>query len=94
MVVGDLMDYLREHLALGYNLHDLKLQLVRYGHSPKMVEEALGVLKKEALDAIPSPSLPSHVPSRARTWLFMPAMLFMLLFTIAIVVSLLKNPLL
>lgn len=94
MVVGELVDYLREHLALGYELHDLKLQLVRYGHSPKMVEEALDILKKDALNALPSPSVPVHVPSTAHIWLLMPALLFVFLFSIAIVVSLLRNPLL
>ncbi len=93
MVVGDLVDYLREHLAIGYDVHDLKLQLVRYGHSPKMVEEALDILKKEALDALPSPSLPGSVPSQAHIWLLMPALLFILFFSITMVVSLLRNPL-
>ncbi len=94
MVVGDLMQYLREHLALGYDIHDLKLQLVRYGHSPKMVEEALDILKKEALDSLPTPSLPRYASSIAHIWLLAPALLFVLIFSIAIVVSLLRNPLL
>lgn len=93
MVVGDLVDYLREHLALGYDVHDLMLQLVRYGHSPKMVEEALGIIKKEALDDLPSPSIPRPVSSQARIWLLIPALLFMLFFSIAMVASLLRNPL-
>lgn len=92
MVVGDLVDYLREHLALGYDLHELKLQLVRYGHSPAMIEEALDILKKEALDSLPSPSVPRHVPSTAHIWLLAPALLFVLLFSIAMVAALLRNP--
>jgi len=92
MVVGDLVEYLREHLALGYDLHELKLQLVRYGHSPKTVEEALEVLKKDALNALPSPPLPGHVPSAAHIWLLMPALLFVVLFSIGLIVTLLRNP--
>jgi hypothetical protein len=92
MVVGDLVDYLREHLALGYDVHELKLQLVRYGHSPKMVNEALEILKKEALDALPPPDMPDHIPSAAHLWLLAPALLFVLMFSIAIIASLLRNP--
>lgn len=92
MVVGDLVGYLREHLALGYDINELKLQLVRYGHSPKMVNEAMEVIKREALDDLPSPSLPKSVPSMAHVWLVMPALLFALLFSIAIIVQILQNP--
>jgi hypothetical protein len=92
MVVGDLVEYLREHLALGYDLHELKLQLVRYGHSAKMVEEALDVLKKEALNDLPSPPLPHATWRSAHAWLLAPAVLFMLVVAIGLVVALLKNP--
>lgn len=94
MVIGDLVDYLREHLALGYELSELKLQLVRYGHSPKMVAEAIDVLKREALGALPSPAIPYAIGSVAHVWLLAPAALFVLLFSIAVVVSLLKTPVL
>ena len=89
MVVGDLADYLREHLALGCDLHDLKLQLVRYGHSPKMVEEALDILRKDALRELPAPPVPDETQSMAHVWLITPAVLFVLLFSIAVVASLL-----
>lgn len=91
MVVGDLVDYLREHLELGYDIADLKLQLVRFGHSPKIVEEALHVLKNEALHALPSPPVPRDFSSKANVWLIAPAVLFALLFSIGVVVSLLRN---
>lgn len=91
MVIGDLVDYLREHLSLGYDISELKLHLVRYGHSPKMVEEAVDVIKKEALSQLPSPTVPGSF-SRANIWLITPAILFALLFAIGVIVSLLKNP--
>ena len=83
---------MKEHLELGYDLHDLKLQLVQYGHSPKMVEEAMSVLKYEALDSLPTPSVPKNMPSTAHIWLLAPAFLFVLVFSIAVVVSLLRSP--
>ncbi len=92
MVVGDLVEYLREHLALGYDLHELKLQLLRYGHSPKTVEAALEVIRNDALDRLPSPSLPSHISSSAHVWLLLPAVLFVMLFSIAVVIALLRSP--
>ncbi|MEM4239927.1 MAG: hypothetical protein QXM31_02745 [Candidatus Woesearchaeota archaeon] len=92
MVVGELVEYLKEHLALGYDLHELKLQLVRYGHSPKNVEEALEILKKEALSSLPQPPLPSHVPPAAQSWLLTPALLFILLLSIGVIVYFLRNP--
>ena len=92
MVVGDLVEYLKEHLELGYNINDLKLQLVSYGHSPKIVDEALDVLRVEALDSLPSPNIPQQMPSTAHIWLLAPAVLFVLLFSIGVIVNLLKNP--
>ncbi len=92
MVVGDLVDYLREHLALGYDINELKLQLVRYGHSPKMVNEAMDVIRREALDGLPAPSIPKNMTSLAHVWLVMPALLFVLLFSMAVIVKLLQNP--
>ncbi len=94
MVVGELVEYLREHIALGYDLHELKLQLLRYGHSARTVEDALEVIRKDALDKLPSPSLPLHVSSSAHTWLVLPAVLFVVLFSIAVVIALLRNPVL
>ncbi len=94
MVVGDLVEYLREHLALGYDIHELKLQLLRYGHSPKTVEEAMEVIKSDALGGLPQPPLPSHVSSSAHIWLVLPAVLFVMLFSIAVVLALLRNPVL
>lgn len=91
MVVGDLVDYLRTHLSLGYDLHELKLQLVRYGHSPKMVEEAMGILKKDALAELPAPPMPDSPPSMAHIWLITPALLFVLMFSIAVVVALIRS---
>ncbi len=91
MVVGDLVEYLREHVALGYDINELKLQLVRFGHSAKNVEEALDILKKDALNELTSPSLPKHVNSSAHTWLLMPAVLFVLLFSIGAIVFVLRN---
>jgi hypothetical protein len=91
MVVGDLVDYLRQHLQLGYDIHELKLQLVRFGHSPKMVEEALEVVRKDALEGLPAPPLPLHVPSKAHVWLLTPALLFVMLFSIGVIVALLRN---
>jgi len=92
MVVGDLVEYLREHLELGYDIHELKLQLVRYGHSAKNVEEALDVLRKDALNGLPSPSLPEHIATAAHIWLLMPAMLFVLMFSIGLIMFFLRNP--
>jgi hypothetical protein len=91
MVIGDVVDYLREHLELGYDVADLKLQLVRFGHSPKIVEEALRVLKNEALHALPSPPVPGSISSKANVWLIAPAVLFALLFSIGVIVALLRN---
>ncbi|MEM4246903.1 MAG: hypothetical protein QXR48_01340 [Candidatus Woesearchaeota archaeon] len=91
MVVGELVDYLKEHLALGYDIHELKLHLVRYGHSPKNVEEALEILKREALNELPQPPLPPTSSVSAHTWLLMPAILFVLLFSIGVIVFLLRN---
>ena len=94
MVVGDVVDYLREHLALGYDIHELKLQLVRYGHSSKTVEDAIDVLKREALAALPQPPVPvSESSSKAHIWLLTPAALFAFLFAVAVMVSLLKTQL-
>ncbi len=92
MVVGDLVEYLREHLQLGYDLAELKLQLVQYGHSPAMVNEAVEIIKKDALNTLPSPPLPGHVPSTAHIWLLTPALLFVLVFSIAMLAALLRNP--
>ena len=92
MAVGDVVEYLREHLALGYDIAELKLQLVRFGYSPKMVEEALTALSAEALENLPQPPLPEQPMSRAHIWLLTPVILFVLLFSISIIVSLLRNP--
>jgi len=91
MVVGDLVDYLREHLALGYEINDLKLQLVRYGHSPKMVEEAMEIVRKDALAELPAPPVPGGIASMAHVWLITPALLFVMLFSVAVVVALLRS---
>ncbi len=91
MVVGDLVDYLKEHVALGYDIDELKLQLVRFGHSAKNVEEALDIMRKEALNELPQPPLPNQVNSSAHTWLLMPAILFVLLFSIGMIVFVLRN---
>jgi hypothetical protein len=91
MVVGDLVDYLKEHIALGYDINELKLQLVRYGHSAKNVEEALEILRKDALNGLPQPPLPQGSSVAAHTWLLMPAILFVLLFSIGMIVYVLRN---
>jgi hypothetical protein len=94
MVVGDVVDYLREHLALGYDPHELKLQLVRFGHSPKTVEEASDILRREALASLPAPAVPVlRSPSIAHFWLLAPVVLFVLMFSVGVVVSLLRAPL-
>ena len=92
MVVGDLVNYLREHIALGYDIHELKLQLIRYGHSAKNVEEAMAILKEDALNKLPQPPLPAGSSVSAHTWLLMPAVLFVLLFSIGVIVFVLRNP--
>jgi len=92
MVVSELVEYLREHVALGYSVDDLKLQLVNFGHSTKNIEEAMNVLSQEALESLPAPSLPGGVSSMAHFWLLAPAMLFMLLFSIGVVVAVLRTP--
>ncbi len=92
MVIGDLVGYLKEHLELGYNINDLKLQLVSYGHSPKIVDEAMDVLKMEALDSLPAPMIPQEIPSTAHIWLVAPAILFVMLFAVGVIVNLLQNP--
>lgn len=91
MVIGDLVEYLQEHIALGYDLHELKLQLVRYGHSAKNVEEALDVIRKDALNGLPQPPLPGQIPSSASIWIFMPALLFALLLGIGVIAFMLRN---
>jgi hypothetical protein len=92
MVVGELVEYLKEHLELGYDINELKLQLVRYGHSPKTVEEALEVIRKEALSELPQPPLPGHIATSAQIWLLTPALLFVLLFSIGVIAFILRNP--
>jgi hypothetical protein len=92
MVVGELVEYLKEHLELGYDINELKLQLVRYGHSAKNVEEAVEVLRKEALSELPSPSVPSSFSSAAHMWLLTPALLFVLMVSIGLLVYLIRNP--
>ncbi len=92
MVVGELVDYLKEHLELGYDINELKLQLVRYGHSAKNVEEAMEILRKEALGSLPQPPLPEGSSVSGQTWLLTPALLFVLVFSIGVIVYLLRNP--
>lgn len=92
MVVGDLVEYLREHIALGYDLSELKLQLVRYGHSAKNVEEALDVVRRDALSELPQPPLPGHIPSSAATWVLTPVLLFVMILAIGMIAFLLRNP--
>jgi hypothetical protein len=91
MAASELVEYLREHLGLGYGIDELKLQLVRYGHPAVAVNEAVEAVKKEALDSLPSPGVPLRMQSSANAWLFAPALLFVLLFSIGVIVAILRS---
>lgn len=88
MVIVDLVDYLKEHLALGYDISQLKLHLLRYGHSARTVNDAVEVLKREALNSLPPPPLPRSISTSAGIWLVAPITVFALLFSYVLAVLL------